>query len=243
MDSIVDSAQTHGAGTGKNGHLATDGDAHVMDIAAGGSVVVGMITADDAAHGLSQGTVEISFIVVGQQAAALHNFVGNDDVGSIAADMGIGVTGSGQAALIVHSGLDGELVAGLELVSPSSANFHDLAAELMADDNRILSHIVGNALVVGALDSSLVRGHADAVGNNMGQDLIVLNLGKLKLLQSQVVDTVDTNCFSLHNCILLYHNFLNFRAIFTYIFKDILTISSGSVNGLGRCNRRIFVLN
>ena len=198
VDSVVDSAQTHGAGTGQDGHLTAQGDAHVMDIAAGGGVVVGMVAANDAAHGLSQGAVEVSLVVVGQQATALHNFVGDDDVGSVAADMGIGVAGSSQAALVVHGGLNGKLVAGLELVSPLSADFHDLAAELMADDHGVFCHIIGNTLVVGTLNGSLVGGHADAVGNDMSQDLIVLDLGKLELFQSQVVHAIDTNCFRLH---------------------------------------------
>ena len=55
----------------------------------------------------------------------------------------------------------------------------------------LLGDVLGHALVLGALDRRLVRRHADAVGNDVGQDLVVPDRGQVEGLQSQVVLAVE----------------------------------------------------
>ena len=199
MDGVVDGAQTHRADGGQQRHAAALDDAHVVDVLAGAGMIHGVEGADDAAHGLGQGAVIERRAAVGQQAAPLHDHVRDHHVGGVAADVGEGVAGGGVGVLgLVQRGLDGELLAGLELIGPLGADFHDLAAELMADDDGVLRHVVGNTLMIGALDGRLVGRHANAVGDNMGKDLVLSDGRELKGLQTQVVLAIQTNRCRFH---------------------------------------------
>ena len=111
-------------------------------------------------------------------------------MGCVSADVWIGIAGGIQRALIVEGGLDGEFLSLFELSGPFGANLQNFAAELMADDDRVLRHIVGNPLVVRALDGGLVGGHADAVRDHPCQDFILFHGRKVELLQPKVVFAV-----------------------------------------------------
>ena len=82
-------------------------------------MVAGVHGADHAGQGLAErGGVE-AFALVGEQAALGHHLCGNHDVGGVASDVLVRISGSGEhsygAAFVGEGGLDGELVAGLEL--------------------------------------------------------------------------------------------------------------------------------
>ena len=119
-----------------------------------------------------------------KQTAHFHNFIRNNNIGSVAADVLIGVSRSCQTALVVQSRLDGEFLTLLELMCPFCSYLYQVTAELMADDNRMLFDIFRNTLVILALHCCLVGGHADAVGYDSCQDLVVLDLRKLVLVQT-----------------------------------------------------------
>ena len=68
----------------------------------------------------------------------------------------------------------------------------------MAHNGGVLRHVVGDALVGRALLGGLEGGHADAVGDDLRQDLVVLHGRKLKLLQTEVLLAVQTDCFGFH---------------------------------------------
>ena len=162
-----------------------------------------MVGAYDAAEGLCQGAIEVSVCIVVQQAVVIHNFIHQDGVLGIAAAELEGVAGGHHGAAIVNGGLDGELIAGLILVSPLCADLLDHAAELVADDCRMLSDVFRNALVSGTLDGSLVAGHADGVGDDLYEDLVILDCGHFKGIETKVIGSVHANCFVQHFCFLL----------------------------------------
>ena len=54
----------------------------------------------------------------------------------------------------------------------------DLAAELVADHGRILPNIVGDTLVVLALDCRLIGGHADGVTDDLHLNVVGTDFGK-----------------------------------------------------------------
>ena len=207
-----------------------------MDIGAGLGVVHRMIGADDAAQRLGQGAIEVSVRLVLQQAIVLHDLVHQDGVLGVAAAELEGVAGGHHGAAIVDGGLNAELLALLVLVSPLRADLFDHAAELVADDGRMLGDVVGHALVCGALDGGLVAGHADGVGDDLHQNLVVLDCGHLKGIQAKVVCGVHAHCFvqhirippSLYSCwftafflLLLYHTMFRIPIIFPKYYNKI----------------------
>ncbi len=82
---------------------------------------------------------------------------------------------------------------------PFRADFDNLTAEFMPDDNRVFGDIIGYALVGCALKRRLMRGHAHAVGYNACEYFVVFYRGQLELLQPKVVHTIQAHCFGFHN--------------------------------------------
>ena len=116
----------------------------------------------------------------------------------------VGVAGSHLAAVMEVRRLDGELVADLVLMGPVFAHSNDIAAELMANDGGIHSAVIGNALVVLALQGSLVGGHTYGVANNADLNIIRTNLGQDDIVQAQVILAVDSFCFGIHKIVASY---------------------------------------
>ena len=83
------------------------------------------------------------------------------------------------------------------------AHLDDITGELVTHDSGVLGYIRVHTLVAGAEDSALVSRHADAVGNDLDKDLIVLDLRQFKSIQTQIVGGVQTNSFDFHNETLL----------------------------------------
>ena len=199
---VVDRRQTHRADTVEDRHLAAVDDVHLVHVAAGRQVVVGVHRADHARQRLGQrGRVE-ALAGVGEQAVLLHHFGRNHDVGRIAADVLVAVTGRAEdpdrTVGIVQRRLDRELVACLELVGPLGADFNELTAEFVADDDRVIGDIVRNALVIGRLRRGLVRRHAQAIGDNLGEDFIVLDRRQLEGFETEILFSVETDGSSFH---------------------------------------------
>ena len=83
------------------------------------------------------------------------------------------------------------------------AHLDDITGELVAHDGGVLGDIRVHTLMTGAKDGALVSRHADAVGNDLDKDLIVLDLRQFKSIQTQIVGGVQTNSFDFHNETLL----------------------------------------
>lgn len=107
--------------------------------------------------------MEKAFAVVSEQTAGFHHFGRNDDVGSITADILIGVSGRGERTFVVDRRLNGKAVARLEIILPLGSDLNDLTAKFVTDDDGIIRNIIGNPLVGGSLFCSLETGHADTV--------------------------------------------------------------------------------
>ena len=197
VDGVVDGAQAHGARAGQDSHVAALYDAHIVDVLAGPGVVHGVIGAHNAAQGLGHRAVEEGLSAVLEQAVGLHHLGVDDGVGGVAAHVLEGVAGGGDGA--VHGRLDGEFLAGLELVLPTAAHLLDDAAELMAHDDRVLVDIGGHPLVVGALHGRLIGGHADGIADDFDQNFVVLDGRQLEALQAQVVDSVQPYSGGFHS--------------------------------------------
>ena len=206
VDRIVDGCQTHGAHRRHHDHVAALLDPHLMGIDLfGGHMEHTVAGAGDAGQRLRQRRTEKRLALVGTQAAVLHDFLGEDDVGGVAAAQTEGITQipvAGQVQRRLHR----KFLAGLELIFPLLAHFHDLAAELMADDDGIRRHIVGDPLVGCALLRRFVGAHANAVGHDLAEDLVGLQFREFKLLQPQVFDSVKTHRFGFHGMIPPFKN-------------------------------------
>ena len=83
------------------------------------------------------------------------------------------------------------------------AYLDDVTGKLVAHDGGVLGNVGMDALMAGAKDGALVSRHADAIGNDLDQDLIVLDLRQFKSIQTQIVGGVQTNSFDFHNETLL----------------------------------------
>ena len=162
-------------------------------------MVVCVITADDATHRLGKRTVEECFTRIIKQAVAFHNASGNYDILGIAADISERITGSGIGVTRkVHSRLNGEFLARLELVLPFCADFHYFAAEFVTDNNRFLGNIVGNTFVIRALHCRFMRRHTNTVGYDFCKNFVVFDLGKFEFIESEVVLAVKSYSFVQH---------------------------------------------
>ena len=199
---IVDGGQAHGPDTCQERHLSAVPDLHLMHVGARFRVVIGMHRTDDAGQRLAEGRRVETFSLERQQAPVLHHLAGDDDIGGVTADIRIRIAGGAvdahRAAGIVHRGLDGKLVAGLEGILPFRAHLDDFAGKLVTDDGRTLGDIVRDAFVGRSLMDGLIRGHTDTVAHHPGEDLIFLQGRKFELLQSQIVLSVKTYCFGFH---------------------------------------------
>ena len=120
--------------------------------------------------------------------------------------MGVGVAGGVLGALVVVGGLDGKVVAHLILVLPVLAHGDDIAAELVAHDDRMVRHVVGDPLVLLALHRRFVGGHAHAVRDNFDLYAVRPHLRQGHVLQPQVHFSVKTDCFRIHKNLLLLKN-------------------------------------
>ena len=83
------------------------------------------------------------------------------------------------------------------------AHLDDIAGKLVTHDGGVLCHIRVHTLVTGAEDGALVSRHADAVGNDLDKDLVILDLRQFKSIQTQIIGGVQTNSFDFHNETLL----------------------------------------
>ena len=169
-----------------------------MDIAAETGVVHRVERADDAAHRFGQRSVEIGVGIIGKQVVSQQRFNGDIGILHIAAAVLIGIAGGHLRALVEVRRLDGEALAGLILVLPVLTDLGDHAAEFMADNGRMLSDIIGHALVLGAFNGGLVRAHADGVGNDLDLNVVRTDLRQLDLLEAQIHFPVDSDSFCLH---------------------------------------------
>ncbi len=199
---IVDGGQAHGPDAREERHLSTVPDLHLVYVGARFRMIIGMHRTDDAGQRLAEGRRVEALALERKETTVLHHLVGDDDIGRVAADVRVGIprgaVNAHRAARIVHRGLDGELVAGMEGILPLGAHLHDLAGEFVADDGRMLRDVAGNALVGIGLVCGLVGRHADAVAHHLGEDLILPEGRKFKLLQPQIVLSVKTYCFGFH---------------------------------------------
>ena len=156
MERIVDSTQTHGADTCKNGAFAALYYAHFMNIAALRCVILRVEAAHYAALRLGQRAAEEGLAGILEQAVVFHYHCRNDNIGGVSADIAVAVSGSCKRALVIDGGLNGELIPCLELICPFAAHLYYFAAELVTDYYRILCNIIGDALMVGALYAGLI---------------------------------------------------------------------------------------
>ena len=204
VDDVFGHAQTHGAGTGQDRHLAAFADAHLMLINAHLGMEGSMRSTDGAAVRLSQGSLKEGVALILEEAAQFENFLRDDAVGAVAAEVGIAVSRAPHGALVVQSGLQGEPHTGLILILVLFADLLNNAGELMTHDGRMIGYIIMHALMLFAQHGAFVSGHADAVGHNLDQHFIVLDLGKFELHQPQVVRAMQAQCTGFHNkCFLL----------------------------------------
>ena len=195
---VVDRAEAHRADGSEKRHLAALDNAHLVLVGAGLGVVHGVERADDAAHRLGQGAVEINVGVIRQQAVHQQRFDGNVAILCVAAAVLIGIAGSHLGAFVEMGGLNGEALTGLVLVLPVLADLLNDAAELVTDNGRMLGNIVGNALVLRAFDRRLIGAHADRVRNDLDLYVVRADLRQLDLFQTKIHLSVNANSFRFH---------------------------------------------
>ena len=195
----VDRTEAHRAGAREHRHRSAGPQAHPVDVGAGGVVVVGLEGADDAGDRFGQRGLEAGVALVGQQAVELHHLAGNDDARGMPADVAVGVAGGHVlASRQAQRGLDGELLAGLEARAPRPAHLDQPPAELVAEDDGVGRAVVRHALVPATLLRRLVVRHADAVGDDLRQNLVIGNPGQLEALEPQVVLAIESQRQRLH---------------------------------------------
>ena len=153
--------------------------------------------ADNARKRLDEGALEIGVSVVGEQTPVVHHLPMKDPERRVAADMGEGIAGS-IGAHIADIRLDDEFITNMVLSLPLRAHRADTPAELMPHDDGVLCDVGWDLAVLRAVEHRLERRHAEAVRNDLGQDLIRLNRRQVELLQTQVILSIQANRSRFH---------------------------------------------
>ena len=79
------------------------------------------------------------------------------------------------------------------------ANLDDIARKLVTHDHGVFMHVLGHALMLFAQHGALVGGHADAVGYDLDQNLIIADFRQLKGIQTQIIRSMQTYSPCFHN--------------------------------------------
>ena len=117
--------------------------------------------ADDAAHRLGKASVKVCIGIIGKETVCKKSLDRYIAVLRIAAAEGVRISGRHLTALVKMRGLNCKSVAGLELVPPILAHLLDDSAEFVTYNGGVFLNIVGNPLVLAALNGCLVCAHAD----------------------------------------------------------------------------------
>ena len=173
---VVNSAQSHGAYSGQNGHFAARYYAHFMLIAALRGMILRVIAAYNAAHRFGKRAAEEAVSIIFEQAAVFHNQGGNNNIGCVSAYEGKN-SPEPQGGLRCLSRAVWKIYPRLKLILPFLSYLYNFAAEFMPYDNGMLAYVVGHALVVGALYGRLVAGHAYGIRYDVRQYLVFLFSG------------------------------------------------------------------
>ena len=205
VQGIGQRTESHRTGTGHDCQLPAFTDAHFMLVNTHLGVVSGMESTDGAAHRLCKRSFIVCLAFIDQQAAALHYLCGKDAVGGIAAAELIGVAGAPHGALVVQGRLLGELHAGFVDAFVLLTDLDNVAGKFMPGDGGMLRDIVMYALMSSSENGALVGGHADGIRDHPHQDLVILDFGELKFLQTEVVGGMQTHSFCFHFKSLLHY--------------------------------------
>ena len=198
MQGVGEGPQAHRAGAGHDREVAALLDAHVVLVDAHVRVVGGMEGTDRAAHGLGERGLVVRLALVHEEATAVEDLVREDAVGGVTAAELVGVAGRVHGALVVERGLDGELLAGLVLVGVLGAHLDDVARKLVPGDGGMVGDIGVDPLVGSAEGRHLIGGHADGVRDHLHENLVLFDLGKLELVDPDVVRRVQSCRPCLH---------------------------------------------
>ena len=220
----------------QDGHGAAGFVVHDMFVAAPAGVVHAVEAACHAGIRLSQAAGVKTVAAVRQDAAGFNGELRQDDVCGVAAAVGERVAARFNSGVLfpvsntreVECRLDGELLARFEFVRPFGAHLNDLAAQFVTDDDGIFCAVVRHALVIAALDRCFVRGHADAVGYDAGQNLTRPDGGQLVFVQTQVVFPVQSQRFRFQR--LVYTPFLFTIMLISFWFTCIVKQKTHDVN-------------
>lgn len=147
MNAVADGTEAHGAAAAEDDDVAAFFGTHRMVVIVFIRMVVGMIAADDAAHGFTQGRFKETVAFVGHEGAEFHDFVRENAVRAVAAEEFVRVTRGSQTAFVVQGRLLGEAHTRFELVLPFLADFDDDAGKFVACDDRMRIHVLGRAFM------------------------------------------------------------------------------------------------
>ena len=230
MDRIGERAEAHRARAGHDGEVAALADAHAVDVVGHRGMVGGVERADRAAHGLDERRLVVGLAVIGEEAVGVEDLHRKDAVGGVSAAELVGVAGRIHGALVVEGGLDGELLAGLVEVLVLGSHLDDIAGELVAGDDRVLGDVLGHALVLRSELRHLVRRHADRVGHDAHEHLVVLDLRELELVDAQVHRAVHPDCLGLHSGHLPVRLSVQYQLTVILIVKRVVSTGNRKVD-------------
>ena len=172
-----------------------------------------MVSTDDTAHWFSERCFVKAFSFIRKKTSQFHNFMRHDAVFGSAAAPFIRVSRGVQTTFVIQRRLLCEFIANLKLIFPFIPHLCDHTGKLMSDDYRIGIYILRTSLVRLSLLYQFVRGHTDTVTHDFDQNLIIFNLWKFKGFQSQIIFSIHTNGFCLHNKFLLFFFLFSFKIL------------------------------
>ena len=156
MNGVIYCSKSHRTSTCENCHSTAFYGAHAVCILSGICVIICMECPYNTAHRLCQAAPVESLSLIGEQAVTFHYFIWNNNISSAAANIMIGISGSGKRTLIVDCRLDSKAVSRMEFILPFLAHFNQFPAKLVPQNNRRLCNVVRHTFMGGALEGCLM---------------------------------------------------------------------------------------
>src|SRR5690606_22160369 len=89
MDDVIYCRQTHWSRSGEDSHSASLDNSHLMNITSRPGMVMGVESARNAGVGFRKGGGEVPFALILKQAIHFHDFIGDNHIGGVSANIGI----------------------------------------------------------------------------------------------------------------------------------------------------------
>ena len=149
------------------------------------NVIVCFITTNDTAHWFCNRRFKVRISFMSPKASSFDNIIWENTVSCCSTALCIRV--SWRFSLSRNCWLLCELLSWFEFILPFFTDFHNISGKFVSNDDRVISNIRRNSLMICSLFYHFPCRHTDGITHHLNKDLIVLDLWKFKFFQTDIV--------------------------------------------------------